>query len=125
IVALATIAWSRWSAFVVTDRRTADSDSLATAFRRSLQGIPTTIHQAIGALGWNEFYAPVVAQVAWVATLGAALFWIVKHSPDRWWPMRWIVAALVLPTIVEVVIHTRIGEVWQGRYSIPFAMAGV
>jgi predicted membrane protein DUF2142 len=125
IVALATIAWSRWSAFVVTDRRTADSDSLATAFRRSMQGIPTTIHQAIGALGWNEFYAPVVAQVAWVATLGAALFWIVKRSPDRWWPMRWIVAALVLPTIVEVVIHTRIGEVWQGRYSIPFAMAGV
>ena len=54
IVALATIAWSRWSAFVVTDRRTADSDSLATAFRRSLQGIPTTIHQAIGVLGWNE-----------------------------------------------------------------------
>jgi hypothetical protein len=125
IVAVATVAWSRWSAFVVTDRRTADSDSLATAFRRSLRGIPTTIHQSIGALGWNEFYAPVAAQIAWVATLGAAVLWIVKRSPDHWWPLRWIVAALLLPTIIEVVIHTRIGEVWQGRYSIPFAMAGV
>jgi|GEM_PF-1381568 len=125
IVALATIAWSRWSALVVTDRRTADSDSLVTAFRRSVEGIPTTVHQAIGALGWNEFYAPVLAQVAWLATLGASAFWIVKRSRDRWWPVRWVVAALVLPTVVEVVIHTRIGEVWQGRYSIPFAMAGV
>jgi hypothetical protein len=125
IVALATITWSRWSAFILTDRRTADSDSLTTAARRSLQGIPTTVHQAIGALGWNEFYAPALAQIAWVATLGAAVFWIVKRSPDRWWPGRWIVAALMVPTIVEVVIHTRIGEVWQGRYSIPFAMVGV
>ena len=125
IVVVATIAWGQWSAFIVNDRRTADSDSLAKALDRSLRGIPTTVHQAIGALGWNEFYAPVVAQTAWVATLGVAVYWIVKHSPDSWWPGRWIVAALVLPTIVELVIHTRIGEVWQGRYSIPFAMAGV
>ena len=125
VVVVATIAWSRWSAFVVSDRRTADSDSLATAFRRSLKGIPTTVHQAIGALGWNEFYAPVAAQLVWVATLGVAVYWIVKRSPDRWWHGRWIIAALVLPTIIEVAIHTRIGEVWQGRYSIPFAIAGV
>ena len=125
IVVVATIAWSQWSAFVVNDRRTADSDSLTKALDRSLHGIPTTVHQAVGALGWNEFYAPVVAQIAWIATLGVAVYWIVRHSPDRWWPGRWIIAALVLPTIVEVVIHTRIGEVWQGRYSIPFAMAGV
>jgi hypothetical protein len=24
-----------------------------------------------------------------------------------------------------VLLHRRIGEIWQGRYSIPFAMAGV
>ena len=125
IVVAATIAWSQWSAFIVNDHRTADSDSLTKALDRSVRGIPTTIHQAIGALGWNEFYAPVIAQVVWVATLGVAVYWIVEHSPDGWWPGRWIVAALVLPTIIELVIHTRIGEVWQGRYSIPFAMAGV
>ena len=125
IVAVATVAWGRWSAFVLRDRRTADSDSLATAFNRSVRGIPTTVHQAIGALGWNEFYVPVAAQLAWVAALGTAMYWIVRRSPDRWWHSRWIVAALVLPTIIELVIHTRIGEVWQGRYSIPFAMGGV
>ena len=125
MVVVATIAWSRWSAFVVSDRRTADADSLTTALRRSLRGIPTTVHQAIGALGWNEFYAPIAAQFAWVATLGVAGYWIAKRSSDRWWHGRWIVAALVLPTIFELAIHTRIGEVWQGRYSIPFAMAGV
>ena len=31
----------------------------------------------------------------------------------------------MLPTVLEVALHRRIGEVWQGRYSIPFAMAGV
>ena len=125
IVVAATVAWVRWSAFVVRDRRTADSDSLATAFDRSVRGIPTTVHQAVGALGWNEFYVPVAAQLAWVVALGMAVCWIVRRSPDRWWHARWIVAALVLPTIVELAIHTRIGEVWQGRYSIPFAMGGV
>jgi hypothetical protein len=110
---------------VVSDRRTADSDSLTTAFCRSLRGIPTTVHQAIGALGWNEFYAPVVAQITWIVTLAVAVYWIAKHPSGRWWHGRWIVAALALPTIIELAIHTRIGEVWQGRYSIPFAMAGV
>ena len=31
----------------------------------------------------------------------------------------------MIPTVVEVVLHRRIGGIWQGRYSIPFAMGGV
>ena len=125
IVGVAAIAWGRWSALIVSDRRTADSDSLASALSRSLRGIPTTVHQSIGALGWNEFYAPGAAQLVWLTILAVAVYRTVQHSPDRWWHGRWAVAALMLPTIIELVIHTRIGEVWQGRYSIPFAMGGV
>jgi hypothetical protein len=119
------VAWSRWTGLVVKDRRTADSSSLETTIDRSLRGIPTTIHQAIGALGWNEFYAPVLAQVVWIAALAFAVYWTVFRSTDRWWHARWVVAGLLLPTLVEALLHRRIGAIWQGRYSIPFAMAGV
>jgi Predicted membrane protein (DUF2142) len=125
LAAAAWLAWSRWMGVVVRDARTSDSDSLASALNRSLNGVPTTVHQAVGALGWNEFYAPVVAQAVWFAMLAFAAYWVFVHSPWGWWHPFWLVAALVIPTIVEVVVHRRIGEIWQGRYSIPFAMAGV
>lgn len=121
----ASLAWSRWTGLVVNDHRTADSDSIGGALRRSLEGIPSTVHQAVGAMGWNEFYASPVAQLVWIATLGLAIYWSFAHSRDRWWHAKWVVAALILPTILEVVLHRRIGEIWQGRYSIPFAMGGV
>jgi hypothetical protein len=123
--AIATVAWTRWTRFVVDDRRTADSDSMSTALRRSLGGIPETAHQAIGALGWNEFFAPLAAQTVWVVALGFAVWWTVVHVGDRWWHLRWLAAAALLPTVLEVLLHRRIGEIWQGRYSIVFAIAGV
>jgi len=120
-----TIVWNRWTGLVVRDRRTADTDSFASATWRSLRGIPTTAHQAVGALGWNEFFAPLLAQLVWIATLAFAVYWVVTRTTDQWWHVRWLVLALLLPTVIEVALHHRIGEVWQGRYSIPFAMAGV
>lgn len=122
---VASLAWSRWTGLVVSDQRTADTNSLTTALDQSLRGIPTTVHQAIGAMGWNEFYAPVITQVMWVALLMVAVYWVVVRSSARWWHAWWIVAALLLPTIIEVALHRRIGAIWQGRYSIPFAMGGV
>ena len=125
IAGIASVAWSRWTGLVVSDRRTADSDAFAPALWRSLRGIQLTAHQAIGAMGWNEFFAPFLAQIMWVATLAFAAAWVVRNTQDRWWHVRWIALGLLLPTVVEVILHRRIGLIWQGRYSIPFAMAGV
>ncbi|HEY4610186.1 MAG TPA: DUF2142 domain-containing protein, partial [Ilumatobacteraceae bacterium] len=125
MAALVTVAWNRWTGLVVRDDRTADTDSLAAATWRSLRGIPTTAHQAVGALGWNEFFAPHIAQLLWIAVLAFAVYWTATRTPDRWWHVRWMAFGLLLPTVMEVALHHRIGEVWQGRYSIPFAMAGV
>ncbi len=125
LVAIASLAWNQWAGFVFSNRSTADSDSLVSALGRSLGDIPTTVHQAVGALGWNEFHAPLIAQVVWAATLAFAAYWVFTHSPRRWWHVYWAAAALLLPTMVEVVIHGRIGPVWQGRYSIAFAIGGV
>ena len=97
----------------------------ATTVGRSLSRIPLTVHQAVGALGWNEFFAPVVAQLVWAATLAFAAWWVFTRGSDRWWHVRWAIAALVLPTIVEVIVHRSIGPIWQGRYSIVFAIGGV
>ncbi len=125
VAAIASLAWSRWTRLVISDRRTADSDSLASALGRSLGDIPHTAHQAIGALGWNEFYAPAAAQLVWVATLAFAAYRVVVHSTEHWWHARWAAAALLLPTIIELIVHRRIGAIWQGRYSIAFAIGGV
>jgi hypothetical protein len=125
LAGIASLAWSRWTGLIVSDRRTADSDSFSHALWRSLRGIHLTVHQAVGALGWNEFFAPLIAQSVWVAILVFAIVWVVRNSSDRWWHVRWIAAGLLLPTAIEVILHRRIGEIWQGRYSIPFAMAGV
>ncbi|HEX2783339.1 MAG TPA: DUF2142 domain-containing protein, partial [Ilumatobacteraceae bacterium] len=125
IVAAASVAWNRWTGFVFDDRRTADTRTAATTVGRSLSRIPLMVHQAIGALGWNEFFAPVIAQLIWVATLAFAAWWVFTRSPDRWWHVRWAIAALALPAIVDVIIHRQVGSIWQGRYSITFAIGGV
>jgi hypothetical protein len=124
LAGVASLAWSRWTGMIVRDRRTADTESFLPALWRSVRGIPLTAHQAVGALGWNEFFAPFIAQAVWVGMLAFAV-WVVAQSTDRWWHLRWIVLAVLLPTVVEVIVHRRIGEIWQGRYSIPFAIAGV
>ncbi len=125
VVGVATLAWTHWTDFVFRDRRTADTNTWTTTLDRALRGIPKAAHQALGALGWNEFFAPLAAQVFWVATLALAVWWVFTHAPDRWWHARWAAAGLLLPAIVELVIHESIGPIWQGRYSIVFATGGV
>ena len=125
VVGVASLAWNHWTRLVFRDRRTSDSNTWVTTLDRSLHGIPKMAHQAIGALGWNEFFAPNVAQIFWVATLAVAVWWVVTRTSDRWWYVRWIAAALLLPTAIDVFVHRQIGAIWQGRYSIMFAMGGV
>ena len=111
------------SPILFTDRRTADAHPFATALNKSLHGVPTTVHQAIGALGWNEFFAPLLAQVIWICVLGFAVHRALRRR-SRWHAL-WLAAGLLLPTVVEVFVHRSIGEVWQGRYSTVFAIGGV
>ena len=125
IVGVASLAWNHWTNLVFRDRRTSDSNTWVTTLDRSLHGIPKMAHQAIGALGWNEFFAPNVAQVIWVATLAVAVWWVVTRGSARWWHLGWIAAGLLLPTVIDVFVHRQIGAIWQGRYSIMFAMGGV
>ncbi len=125
LVGIASLAWNRWTGLVFSDRRTANTDPMIEALGRSLRGIPTRAHQALGALGWNEFHAPFLAQLVWVAILAFAVRWVFTHSSGPWWHARWAATALVLPTILEVIVHGRIGPIWQGRYSIAFAIGGV
>ncbi|HEY7626879.1 MAG TPA: DUF2142 domain-containing protein, partial [Ilumatobacteraceae bacterium] len=127
IAAVGWLAWTWWADAALNDQRTADTQPLSSVLRNSLSDIPTTVHQAVGALGWNEFLAPLLAQVIWVAVLGYAVWHVVRRGSSwhRYWHACWLGAALVLPTLVEAVVHRSIGQVWQGRYSIPFDIGGV
>jgi hypothetical protein len=119
------VGWTAWSAIGLRDRRTADHDPVTTALRKSLESIDSTAHETVGALGWNEYFAPTLAQVVWVLTLGLAVWLVVGCGRWRCWHLAWAAAATLLPTLVEVLAHSEIGRVWQGRYSIPFAIGGV
>jgi hypothetical protein len=126
VVGAASLAWNHRTNLVFRDRRTSDANAWVTTLDRSLHGIPKMAHQAIGALGWNEFFAPNVAQILWVATLAVAVWWVVtRASAARWWHVAWLAAGLLLPTVTDVLVHRQIGAIWQGRYSIMFAMGGV
>ncbi|HSB85328.1 MAG TPA: DUF2142 domain-containing protein, partial [Ilumatobacteraceae bacterium] len=110
---LAWVAWSAWAGVDLADRRTADTRSPASALSNSLSDIPTTAHQAIGALGWNEYFAPLLAQVIWVGVLAVAVHRVVRRGVrwQRYWHICWLAAALLLPTAVEVFVHRSIGQV--------------
>jgi len=124
-----------WQQFLgindATDPRTARSGSLLTALGRSVSGLPTTIRELIGSLGWLEYSAPVVAQALWGLTLcAAAAAWVAqvrrtsRHRPSRsvrLWPVWaiWAGALVLTPLLFEVVFFTRLGPIWQGRYSLP------
>ncbi len=119
----AAVAWSWWSGLVVDDERTAGSGSRLDALWASIGGLPRTGAELVASLGWLEYWAPWPALVAWA--VGLVLF--VRTRPTLR-PAGWAVVAVsivVVPVVFEVVLHERVGPIWQGRYLLPVAAATV
>lgn len=117
------VGWSRWSAWVVSDERTAGNGSRLDALRDSVGGLPRTGAELVSSMGWLEYRAPWPAILAWAAAV--AVVARTRPRADRW---SWIVLAVALvlvPVAFEVVLYERIGLIWQGRYLLPVAAAVV
>jgi hypothetical protein len=126
---------------VVDDPRTAEQGSVAHAFGEAIAGLPRSAAELVGSLGWLEYWAPVVAQLAWGVAVVAAVVagrhdvlrarTLTSDLADR--PARrrlqaaavvWLVALVATPVVFEVVFFGSIGPIWQGRYSISLWLGG-
>jgi hypothetical protein len=134
---------------VVDDPRTAEHGSVAHAFGEAVGGLPRSAAELVASLGWLEYWAPLVAQLAWgVAAVAAVVAagraavvaersdvlptsTFTSDRPDR--PARprlraaavvWLVALVAAPVVFEVVFFGSIGPIWQGRYSISLWLGG-
>lgn len=131
----AVLVWNVWSGFRLDDERTASDDGVVRAALGSIGGLPRTAAELVASLGWLEHWAPWVAVVAWAAAIGAATLGA-RRDPGRgdrragavrWLPWAVVgVMAIVVPVAFETILASRIGPVWQGRYSLPvLAIAAV
>jgi hypothetical protein len=133
VVAIAaTIGWQWWLGAALRDQRTAVTDTWTTALLDAVAGVPSTIVESIGSLGWNEYRIPPIAWIAWTAAAGIVVW--------RWGFARRCageaprsisarttavtigtvvaVAVIVAPVAFEVIARSWVGPIWQGRYSI-------
>ncbi len=118
-----------WNAVIrleFDDPRSAADLPIHRAIGRSVRGIPRTLNEMVGSWSWLEFEAPVAPQLLWWA--GAAILVVaVWRRPSA---MRsamqsrraltgWALILLLGPVAFEVAEASRVGFIWQGRYSIP------
>lgn len=100
--------------------------SLSEALHESLSMLPWRVRQMIGVFGWIGSHAalPVSMVVWWLAVVAALVVaaLIVGSARQRLAVALSVVAVIGL-TLSEVTQAERIGFVWQGRYSLPVAIA--
>ena len=121
--ALASLAWMAWAGVEVSDPRAATAEGLWHRFSDALGGVGATMRELTGSLGWAEFSAPWILQVAWwsAVIVAGACAW--RAGGARRW--AWLVIAgsvVVVPVAFETVLAGRLGFIWQGRYSISTAI---
>lgn len=120
---LAVVAWSAWVGLVVDDARTASSGSWSAAIGVSIGGLPRTGLELVASMGWLEYWAPWFAVAAWAAA-AAVTAATRPHAASGTW-MTVGSALILVPVSFEVVLHERVGHIWQGRYSLPVAAIAI
>ncbi|WP_334142040.1 DUF2142 domain-containing protein [Rhabdothermincola sp.] len=100
--------------------------TLPEALRESVSMFPWRVRQMIGVFGWIDAHdaLPVWMIVWWLAVVGvlvvAAL--VVGSARQRLTVVASVIGVIAL-TLSEITQAERIGFVWQGRYSLPVAIA--
>src|SRR3954453_1833931 len=91
------------------------------AFTQSFDRLPHRLEELVAGFGWLDVPVPWITVAVWIALtallVGAAI-WRGARRP-RWTLLGLAVTTLLVPAVVEAHIATRIGMVWQGRYTLP------
>ena len=113
--------WNMWIGLTVSDSRTRVSATPSAALWHSLASLPTALNQAIGSLSWLELQAPWPVVALWgataAATAGVGLLTDRGSRHGPWW--LWLGSLVLAPIVFTLATYSRIGYIWQGRYSIP------
>jgi hypothetical protein len=94
------------------------------ATRESLSRLLVRLREAIGVFGWGEVPAPTWMWAGWVALVVALLVvaLVVGRARHRLVLLALVAVNAAIPTVMEVPRAADLGLIWQGRYSLPFAV---
>src|SRR3954453_4872969 len=94
------------------------------AFAQSFDRLPHRLEELVAVFGWLDVPVPWITVAVWIALtallVGAALRWGAGRA--RWTLGGLAVVTVLVPALVEAHMATRIGMVWQGRYTLPLAV---
>lgn len=87
--------------------------------------LPRIAREAVGVFGWGETWPPGWVHYGWLALVAAL---VVAALALGSWRHRVVLAALVIvnvaiPLAAEIPKAPELGFIWQGRYTLPFAVA--
>lgn len=108
--------WHRWADVIIDDPRTATDRSTLDVIVSSVGGLPRTVAELVGSLGWLEFWVPSVVIAVWACVTAAVL---ARSRPGGLPVLAWGAVLLGSPVVFEVVAADEVGLIWQGRYSLP------
>ena len=94
------------------------------AFGQSFDRLPHRLEEMVAVFGWLDVPVPWITVAVWIALtallVGAALWRGAGRA--RWTLLGLAVLTVLVPALVEAHMATRIGMVWQGRYTLPLAV---
>lgn len=100
--------------------------TLSEALRESASMFPWRVRQMIGVFGWIDAHdaLPVWMIVWWLGVVGVLVVGalVVGSARQRLAVVASVIGVVAL-TLSEITQAERIGFVWQGRYSLPVAIA--
>ncbi|MGD9702323.1 MAG: DUF2142 domain-containing protein [Acidimicrobiia bacterium] len=108
-----------------TDPRTALTGiSASDALRTSIGRQPKVLEEMIGIFGWLDTRVPSGVVITWLVVLGLLTGLALLAGEHRRLAVLsgLAVAAVVVPVVMEVQGVDAVGFIWQGRYSLPFAL---
>lgn len=96
----------------------------AAVLETSIGKFDLLVREMIGVLGWTDTFPPAPTFYGWLVVVGVLLGLGVSRAPTRVWACTAAVLAITvaLPVILEASQANRYGFVWQGRYTLPFAV---
>jgi hypothetical protein len=95
-----------------------------SAFGQTFTLLPRRLEELVAVFGFGDVPVPLLTVVVWTALtaviVGAALWR--GRGRGRWTLLALAVVTILVPALIEAHMATRIGMVWQGRYTLPLAV---
>jgi hypothetical protein len=125
VACAAQTAWVLLTDPIYGDATSATDWSRSEALRNSLGRLSAQLREMIGVFGWLDTPAPELTRVVWSGALGLLLLAAFAAGARR---ERLALGALlavlvVVPVVLETAQARDLGTSWQGRYSLPAAVA--